>query len=389
MLRALFLAITIPIFALEYAAAEPSQGSSGNASLEYWQAFATLPKFTDAEAHKLWSEYLTMPVGSQARELVTKSDYSLKMLLRGAALARCDWGINFAEDGVDVLLPHLQGARTLGYLACLRARMRFEEGRNKEAIDDLVATMTLGRHASLDGGFIGVLVGYQVERSAIETLAVYLPKLDAGTIKGLRARLVALPPFEIQTAAMLSCEKVTVEWFIRKVQEAKDEKSLLGLLSFIDIQEGVAAKDRSSPEHNSRAFVAACGGTPEGIAKLAREVLPSYDVIAKKLSLPVGEFEKEFERESARQAGNAVFKVFFPAIVKCRRAQARMEIYEALLAAAFAAQIEGRDALKNHPDPVVGGHFEYVPFQGGYELRSKYDRTDGKKVALTVGQRGR
>ena len=142
-------------------------------------------------------------------------------------------------------------------------------------------------------------------------------------------------------------------------------------------------KDRNSVEHNARAFIAACGGTPEGIAKLAKEVLPSYDLIAEKLKLPLAEFEKAFERESARQAGNPVFKVFFPAIVKCRQSQARMEVYQALLSAAFAVQLQGREALANHPDPVVGGPFEYVPIQGGYELRSKFD---SGRVAIIVGQ---
>jgi hypothetical protein len=60
-----------------------------------------------------------------------------------------------------------------------------------------------------------------------------------------------------------------------------------------------------------------------------------------------------------------------------------MEIYQALLSAAFAVQLQGREALASHPDPVVGGPFEYVPLQGGYELRSKFD---GGKVAITVGQ---
>jgi hypothetical protein len=383
MLRASFLAVTVLMFSLGYANAGAPPESNANAALQYWQAFATLPKLTDGEAHKLWTEYLTMPLDGHAHDLVTKSDYALKMLHRGAGLSRCDWGINFAEDGIGVLLPHLQAARTLGYLACLRARIHFEQGRNKDAIEDLLAAMTLGRHVSLNGGFIAVLVGYQIERTTIETLAAYLPKLDAPTIKQLKIRLDGLPPFLSQSAAMLDCEKVTVEWFIRKVEKAKDEESLLAVLDFINIQEGVAAKDRNSVEHNARAFVAACGGTPAGIVKRAKEVLPSYSLIAEKLKLPIAEFEKAFERESARQAENPVFRVFFPAILKCRQSLARMEVYQALLAAAFAVQLDGRGALANHPNPVVGSPFEYIPIQGGYELGSKIA---GKKVAITVGQ---
>ena len=72
-------------------------------------------------------------------------------------------------------------------LACLRARLRFEAGQNAEAIDDLLAAMTLGRHVSLTTKVSSrVLVGYAIEHRMIETLALYLPKLDAKTIKDLK-----------------------------------------------------------------------------------------------------------------------------------------------------------------------------------------------------------
>jgi hypothetical protein len=56
--------------------------------------------------------------------------------------------------------------------------------------------------------------------------------------------------------------------------------------------------------------------------------------------------------------------------------------------AAIAVQLEGGDALKNHPDPVVGGPFEYAPFAGGFELHSNF-KDDDKPLALTVGVRGK
>ena len=107
------------------------------------------------------------------------------------------------------------------------------------------------------------------------------------------------------------------------------------------------------------------------------------------LGQPLDQFEKEFEREAAKQAGNPVYKMLFPAVVNVRRAQARIEVRRALLVTALAVQLDGRDALKNHPDPVVGGPFEYVPIAGGFELRSKLKRRDNKPCTLTVGRRGR
>jgi hypothetical protein len=57
------------------------------------------------------------------------------------------------------------------------------------------------------------------------------------------------------------------------------------------------------------------------------------------------------------------------------------------LETALDIQLNGPDALKNHVDPVVGGPFELVAHEGGFELRSKF-RAE-KPWALVVGQRGK
>src|SRR5262249_48720498 len=138
-----------------------------------------------------------------------------------------------------------------------------------------------------------------------------------------------------------------------------------------------------------RAFLEECGGTAAGVLKFAEETRSSYKLMAKKIELPPDQFEKEFEREAKKQAGNPVFKAFFPALVKVRQAQARAHVRRAVLSAALAVQLDGKDALSKHPDPVAGGPFEYESFAGGFELRSKLKGQDGKPVSLTVGRRGK
>src|SRR5262245_59888159 len=118
---------------------------SANAALKYWQAFATLPHMTDAEQNKLVSRCLTMPLDNETRKLVAQSDYSLKMMHRGAALAGCDWGIP-VEDGFYARVPQGPAARALISFACLRARLQFEGGHKAEAINDIIAALTLSRH---------------------------------------------------------------------------------------------------------------------------------------------------------------------------------------------------------------------------------------------------
>jgi hypothetical protein len=69
--------------------------------------------------------------------------------------------------------------------------------------------------------------------------------------------------------------------------------------------------------------------------------------------------------------------------------QARADVRRALLATALDIQLDGPGALKNHVDPVTGGPFELVPFDGGFELLSKFKSTNDKPWALSVGQRGK
>ena len=54
--------------------------------------------------------------------------------------------------------------------------------------------------------------------------------------------------------------------------------------------------------------------------------------------------------------------------------------------AAFAILIDGADAVKTQRDPFGDGPLEYLPFDGGFELRSKFKVQD-KQVSLTVGRR--
>jgi hypothetical protein len=304
------------------------------------------------------------------------------MMHRGAAIRQCDWGISY-EDGVLLLLPQGSAARQLTALARLRGRMRLEAGQTKDGIDDFIAALILARHISQGGGFIMILVGYAIENRLSESLALYLPKLDAKTLKDLKARLEALPPFGSQVTSLLTCERESLDWFVRKVKETKDKQSLLALLSFINVSEG-----KPGARDLARDFLQECGGTAEGIIQFAAKARPSYERIAQKMDLAVDEFNKEFERESKGQADNPVYKVFFPALAKVRDARARMDVRRALMSAALDVQLNGKDALKNHDDPVAGGKFEYVAFEGGFELHSMSKGQDGKLLTLTVGHRG-
>jgi hypothetical protein len=385
MLRASCLTLALLLLPGGHAFADAGPDLGANAALKYWQAFSTLPKFTDAEQTKLNRGYQTLPLDASAREILTKADYALRMMHRGAALPHCDWGLP-VEEGVEARFTHVQGARVLSSLAGLRARLRFEEGKNAEAIDDIVAALTLGRHIAHDAVFILTLAGYAIENHLGETLAVYVPRLDADMLKDLKKRLDALPPGGSAAAGLRYEEKFWLDAFVRKVKEAPDKESLLALLVLASYEGEGKGGDL---KEKAQAFLEACGGTADGVIKRAEETRSAYRAMAKLFDLPLDQFEPEFKREEMKHTANPVFKAFFPALVKVRQAQARYDVRRALLTAAIAVQVDGQGALEKHPDPVAGGSFEYAAFEGGFELRSKLTGQDGKPVVLIVGRRGK
>ncbi len=383
MLRALCLAITVLMLPLESAFAEAPSKRDANAALSYWQAFAQLPTLTDAEQKKLYTECATMPLDARPREILSrnKTEYAFRMLHRGATRQRCDWDLAH-EEGIAALVPYAQAARLMSSLACLRARVRFEEGKSAEAIDDIVAAMTLGRHVSQDGILILVILTYGIEHHLIDTLALNLPRLDAGAIKDLKKRVDALPSGGSPVDAMKHEEQFSVDWLIRKVKETKDRERLLDFLGALSARRG------DLPEKNrerGQAFLKSCGGTEEGLLKALEEARQPYSRMAKKLDEPLDQFAKAYD-VLLKPGGNPVTDLLFPALSRVYVPKLRSDIRRALLSAALAVQLDGKDALKKHPDPVVGGSFEYVAFKGGFELRSKWKLDEKLRAKWKLGE---
>jgi hypothetical protein len=366
MLRAVSLAMTILVLARPGTPAFADNDLGANAALKYWQGFATLPTFSDADAQKLHLEYLTMPLDGKAREMVAKADYSLKMLQYGAAQAECNWALAM-EEGVYALLPYVPASRVLTSLSFIHARMHMEEGHRDAAIDDIVSALTLGRHVSVDGSLIAVLVGYAIEQRAQETLALYLVQLDAASIQKLKTRLDRLPA-GAGPADGLKIEEATLEWFIRKVKEKHGKDELVAFLGELS-----KVSDTRDDKGQGSEFLEECGGTTDGVVRFAEELRPFYGRAAKMLDLPMDRFVDEWNRESAKGTANPVFQRLFPAIAKVRESQARHDVRRALLDAAIDIRLKGADAQKDHLDPLAGKPLEYTEFDGGFELRLKLD----------------
>jgi hypothetical protein len=286
-------------------------------------------------------------------------------------------------------MPYLESGTVLSSLACLRAHSRFEEGQSARATEDILAAMTLSRHLSLDGSLPSILTRYAIERRVSETLARYLPRLDAGALKDLSKRIGALPDGGSLATGMREEQLLETGWYVRKVNEAKDREAALAVLS-----------ELWGSREEGRVLLEECGGTPAGVVKYTEELRSWYPQLAEQMELPLGQFEKEQDLAATKFATNPMYKRFVPGILRCRWHKAQADVRRALLAAALAVQVDGRDALQHHPDPVAGGPFDDVAFSGGFELRSKWKKLDEnlrpawgldppETLVLIVGQRGK
>ena len=362
---------------------DPKPDLNRNAALKYWRGFANLPKLEKEEQDKIAREATTMVLTPRIKAVVTLSESSLHELYNGAAVPTCAWGLT-REDGFSIIIPEASAARLLHGLACLRARLRFEEGDNAGALDDVFAGMTLARHIGQDGTIVSVLVGFALESMSTDVLAAYLPKLDRTSLQTLPGRFGKLPAGGTVAGGLLVEENVFLVGFQNKIREFKDRDKLVEYLGLALSEE--PGESKKVQIARGKAYLEECGGTAESLVALAEEGRPYYESLAKKTTMPPSEFSKLMDGEMKRIKKNPVARVVFPALARCQQLEARLLSRRAMLAAAIAIQVRGRESLDAHPDPYGNGPFAYQAFEAGYILQSKLQHQD-KPIALTVGKR--
>jgi hypothetical protein len=357
----------IPVFA------QPKSDLAANAAMKYWQAFAQLPPRDEATQQRL-RDWPTTPLDVAARKLVADSEASFRYLRRGAALPHCDWSLDY-EDGIGLLLPHLDKARTLTLLACLKARIDGKDGHPADGLDDLLATMLMGRQVA-DPIMVCLLVDHNIEANAGEAIGLLLTKLDADALKRVADRLNAFPPAATIEQTLTTERDYFTAWSIRKLQEWERA----GVKDF-------RAKLRPWFQGSSgdEAIMALVDDDSAGRLIKALEGLgPFFDEQKRLAGLSRSQFLTEWPALQKKQASDPVATVMLPAIVKVIDARDRSRARLSLLQAAVDVARHGRDALANHRDPFGAGPFEFVARPQGFELRSAL-QIDGKPVTLVAG----
>lgn len=357
------------------AATAAEQPKPDNAALRYWQAFALMPQSKDQE--QFINAWETVPLSTLTADLVKDGGYALSCMHGGAALDRCDWGLNY-EEGPGLVMPHLARARDLGRFALLRARHRFEDGDPRGGIDDALAAYELGRDAG-DPILICILVQYAIQNPAVDALARYLPQLKPAELQYLADRLARTPAGDELKAVWGTESKYMVDWAAERMKQLSKEGG--------DWGEKMLAMPLWSKEDAARIRAAGVPTLENMLAAIA--TIKTYLAELEKLTdLPPGPQDArlaELKKQTAQ--AHPLADILMPNPAKVFETRRRWQARRAMLEAAVAVARDGAEALKRkeHADPFGQGPFEYRKTEGGFELQSKLTY-EGKPVALTVGE---
>ena len=361
LLRSFCTLLATVALVLPLRAAEPTLAE--NAALKYWKASDCLPKYTPEE-----NKVLVEGTDKSARMAILKKHFEsrsfcLDHLHRGAKLARCDWSLDY-EEGVLMLLPHIQLCRELARAASLRAEYEFETGNPAAAIDDLLAIWIMARHIGQENILLPVLVQYAIEAIGVEKTACrYLPTLTPELRKRLTDGLARRPEGGSPPRTMRKEKAVFLPW-LRKEATGNWQKS-----DDVEMKKIMKSLDAKAD-----------------VGKLLDEMGTYYDRMAELATqpYPYDDATKGYDDLMKSTPANPFSKLVLPSFHKLMVAEARTKVRWAMFDAALKIVADGPDAVKQTRDPHGDRPFGYRKTDAGFELESKL-KYGNNLVTLLVG----
>ena len=377
-----------------------------NPALLYYQGFSLRPELSQADHDYLFTnEWRGKVLDDRFLALIPTYNNSFKLFRRAAkAQVPCDWGLDLT-DGPEALLPGLAKAKLAAQTARLRAMWHLQTGKPEEARDDLLAVFTLARQVATDRVLISCMVQFAMENIVASVVAENFYQLPP-EILGQVADGMEIAPREGLVADCIHTEDTSFSrYFIRKIEEfrAEDEGRALGrireLMAKCMVSEEPPAvrgvRFEESGAAKADAFIAAGGGTIEGLYRLFQELPPLYQQVQGILRLPPAEFEKPItEFQSMIKAHpNPLVREFFPLFDNARKKEFATQSTVAMVRAGIAYKLRGVEGLRSVLDPCTRMPFEFerFVFEGvdrGFKLKSKYRGRDFDEVLIFVEKPG-
>jgi len=280
------------------------------------------------------------PIDAKTKQFLFAQKPRLDLMRRAALMQTCDWPQPYELADTDLLGK----LRTLASVGILQARYDLSRERPKEAVDDLIVVMALGRHAGRTPLMISKLVEVGIVASATEQLARVLPQLPREVTSTIPARLEALPD------SATTSDVVIGEWNYARTLVAT----------------------KKVPGWDSATIQAA---------------KPFYDAVAKSAQLPPDKFAQAVDAAVADLpvgAAHNFVAIVAPAMKPVRVPIAMIEAKSAMLSTGALLLGGQTDAVKTSHDPFGDGPFGYRTTGIGFELTSKLT-TRGSAVKLTFG----
>jgi hypothetical protein len=139
----------------------------GNAAVFYHRAMLIRSQLqVTPELDLKESAWLEVPLRDLPRADVRKAIEKYRNVFHEIDLAarrlRIDWELEFRSEGFGLLLPEVQGVRSLATPLALKARLEIAEGRYDRAIGTLRNGFAMARHVSRGPQVVQALVGFAV-----------------------------------------------------------------------------------------------------------------------------------------------------------------------------------------------------------------------------------
>jgi hypothetical protein len=189
--------ILIALLSAGSALAQRNVPLTGNAALRYWSAFSEVQDsgITDQQAKEL-NAILdgTAPYDDlKYKDLREKNTLALKIMVRGASLPNCDWGLDY---GLGQELPgeYIKKALVLGRLNVLYSFHLLKTGNKDEAVRALAGGLRFSHDVGNGGSLFATLIAKDLLMSHLRAVAgtLRLEQLSANQRSQLQAALRGL-----------------------------------------------------------------------------------------------------------------------------------------------------------------------------------------------------
>ena len=306
--------------------------------------------------------------------LIEQARPVLEALRAAAAIDECRWGVE-PVTGHDLVKGHFNVFNVdIVRVACLSTRRHAESGRDRDALDDAFAGLTLAHRIGAGGLQIARLLECGGEVPVFRTLARILPGLKRASLDDLSRRLVALAPPE-PASAMIGPESRFIldslhsSWWRLDRSVEDEEWAELGL------NEDEAAVLQRLTEGDRGKLLAHLDAT-----------VPAFAELARRLDLPrpgcrgaLDEFAK------AEEATHPIVAGLVEPAWGARQMVDRMLAMRSMLRAGIALVRDGEPDFRAEPDPFGTGPFGLERRGKGFLIRSALNDGGKPEVSLEIG----